>query len=76
MTKAQREEKARNERKLQQMLAAGIKVNALEGEEPKKKPVYDDKKKKAANKKVSFGWNFTFYDDMLWMVLTNYFALL
>lgn len=54
MTKAQREEKARNERKLQQMLAAGIKVNALEGEEPKKKPVYDDKKKKAANKKVSF----------------------
>ena len=54
MTKAQREEKARNERKLQQMLAAGIKVNALEGEEPKKKPVYDDKKKRAANKKVSF----------------------
>ncbi|KAK3398659.1 hypothetical protein B0T20DRAFT_214918 [Sordaria brevicollis] len=51
MTKAQREEKARNERKLQQMLAAGIKVNALEGEEPKKKPVYDDKKKRAANKK-------------------------
>ncbi|KAK1779116.1 hypothetical protein QBC45DRAFT_143400 [Copromyces sp. CBS 386.78] len=51
MTKAQREEKARNERKLQQMLAAGIKVNALEGEESKKKPVYDDKKKKAANKK-------------------------
>ncbi|KAK3338371.1 hypothetical protein B0H65DRAFT_435341 [Neurospora tetraspora] len=51
MTKAQREEKARNERKLQQMLAAGIKVNALEGEEAKKKPVYDDKKKRAANKK-------------------------
>lgn len=53
MTKAQKEEKARNERKLQQMLAAGIKVNALEGEESKKKPVYDDKKKRAANKKVS-----------------------
>ncbi|KAK3491674.1 hypothetical protein B0T13DRAFT_438826 [Neurospora crassa] len=51
MTKAQKEEKARNERKLQQMLAAGIKVNALEGEESKKKPVYDDKKKRAANKK-------------------------
>ena len=41
MTKAQKEEKARNERKLQQMIAAGIKVGGLEegeSEQPKKKP--------------------------------------
>lgn len=42
MTKAQKEEKARNERKLQQMLAAGIKVGGMEGEsetkEKEKKP--------------------------------------
>ncbi|KAK2044076.1 hypothetical protein LZ31DRAFT_554634 [Colletotrichum somersetense] len=47
LTKAQKEEKARNERKLQQMLAAGIKVGpADEGEgDKKKKVVYDNKKK-------------------------------
>ena len=44
MTKAQKEEKARNERKLQQMIAAGIKVGPSEGEGEKKKPVYDKKK--------------------------------
>jgi len=42
LTKAQKEEKLRNERKLQQMIAAGIKVGGLEegeGEaQPKKKP--------------------------------------
>jgi len=41
LTKAQKEEKARNERKLQQMIAAGIKVGGLEegeSEQPKKKP--------------------------------------
>ncbi|KAK3368989.1 eukaryotic translation initiation factor 5B [Lasiosphaeria ovina] len=40
LTKAQKEEKARNERKLQQMLAAGIKIGGAAGEgeaEPKKK---------------------------------------
>lgn len=46
MTKAQKEEKARNERKLQQMLAAGIKVGpAEEGEEKKKKVVYENRKR-------------------------------
>jgi translation initiation factor 5B len=52
MTKAQKEEKARNERKLQQMIAAGIKVGGLEdgADGEKKKVVYDDKKKKAGRK--------------------------
>jgi len=52
MTKAQKEEKARNERKLQQMIAAGIKVGGLEegAEGEKKKVTYDDKKKKAGRK--------------------------
>ncbi|OLN95594.1 Eukaryotic translation initiation factor 5B [Colletotrichum chlorophyti] len=45
MTKAQKEEKARNERKLQQMLAAGIKVGPADEGEKKKKVVYDNKKK-------------------------------
>lgn len=44
LTKAQREEKLRNEMKLKQMIAAGVKVGGLEGAE-KKKPVYDKKKK-------------------------------
>ncbi|KOS21480.1 Eukaryotic translation initiation factor 5B [Escovopsis weberi] len=52
LTKAQKEEKARNEKKLQQMLAAGIKVGPQDdGAEPKKKPVYDNKKKKGRNDK-------------------------
>jgi translation initiation factor 5B len=52
MTKAQKEEKARNERKLQQMIAAGIKVGGLDegAEGEKKKVVYDDKKKKTGRK--------------------------
>lgn len=47
MTKAQKEEKARNERKLQQMLAAGIKIGPQEGEgeDKKKKPSYDNRKR-------------------------------
>ncbi|KAI8309120.1 Eukaryotic translation initiation factor 5B [Colletotrichum sp. SAR11_59] len=45
LTKAQKEEKARNERKLQQMLAAGIKVGPSDEGEKKKKPVYENKKK-------------------------------
>ncbi|KAH8681029.1 hypothetical protein BX600DRAFT_376059 [Xylariales sp. PMI_506] len=47
LTKAQKEEKARNERKLQQMVAAGIKVGPQDGEveEKKKKVVYDNRKR-------------------------------
>ncbi|KAK2603783.1 eukaryotic translation initiation factor 5B [Conoideocrella luteorostrata] len=53
LTKAQKEEKARNEKKLQQMLAAGIKVGPQEAnDEPKKKAVYDSRKKKGRNDKV------------------------
>ncbi|KAH7137121.1 eukaryotic translation initiation factor 5B [Dactylonectria estremocensis] len=47
MTKAQKEEKARNERKLQQMLAAGIKVGPQADNEPKGKPSQDARKKKS-----------------------------
>ncbi|RDL33680.1 putative Eukaryotic translation initiation factor 5B [Venustampulla echinocandica] len=49
LTKAQREEKLRNEMKLKQMIAAGVKVGGLEGGE-KKKPVYDNRKKKGGRK--------------------------
>ncbi|KAG5966753.1 hypothetical protein E4U58_002440 [Claviceps cyperi] len=53
LTKAQKEEKARNERKLQQMLAAGIKVGPQESaDEPKKKIAKDIKKKKGRSEKV------------------------
>ncbi|UKZ59806.1 uncharacterized protein TrAtP1_001099 [Trichoderma atroviride] len=52
LTKAQKEEKARNELKLQQMLAAGIKIGPQEEEGvPKKKAVYDSKKKRGKNDK-------------------------
>ncbi|KAK7423764.1 eukaryotic translation initiation factor 5B [Neonectria magnoliae] len=48
LTKAQKEEKARNERRLQQMLAAGIKVGPQEGtSEPKGKPAQDARRKKS-----------------------------
>ncbi|KAL7926329.1 hypothetical protein ACQKWADRAFT_282469 [Trichoderma austrokoningii] len=53
LTKAQKEEKARNELKLQQMLAAGIKIGPQEEEgAPKKKVVYDSKKKRGKNEKI------------------------
>jgi translation initiation factor 5B len=56
LTKAQKEAKARNEQKLQQMMAAGIKVGGLaEGEAEKKKPAPDNKKRPAGrgvNKRV------------------------
>lgn len=45
LTKAQREEKLRNEMKLKQMIAAGVKVGAKGEGEEKKKAVYDKKKK-------------------------------
>lgn len=55
MTKAQKEEKARNERKLQQMLAAGIQVGGLaDGESAKKeKPKFEKKGKGKKQEKVS-----------------------
>jgi translation initiation factor 5B len=50
LTKAQREEKLRNEMKLKQMLASGIKVGGLEVGQEKRKVVYDNKKKKGGRK--------------------------
>ncbi|KAG6365856.1 hypothetical protein INS49_000032 [Diaporthe citri] len=54
MTKAQKEEKARNERKLQQMLAAGIQVGGLaDGEAAKKeKPKFEKKGKGKKQEKI------------------------
>lgn len=45
MTKAQKEEKARNERRLQQMLAAGIKVGPADEEAAPKKKAPEKKRK-------------------------------
>lgn len=51
LTKAQREAKERNETRMKQMLASGVKVAGLEDEgAEKKKPVFDKKKKKPAKK--------------------------
>ena len=50
LTKAQKEANQRNELKRQQMLAAGGKVAGLEEPAEKKKPVYDNKKKKGLKK--------------------------
>ncbi|KAL8949079.1 MAG: hypothetical protein Q9222_004786 [Ikaeria aurantiellina] len=52
LTKAQIDQNKRNEMKRQQMLDAGIKVAGLEDHEgaEKKKPVYDNKKKKGLKK--------------------------
>ena len=51
LTPAQREANRRNELKREQMLAAGLKVAGLGEEAPeKKKPVYDNKKKKGLKK--------------------------
>ncbi|PFH55969.1 hypothetical protein XA68_17314 [Ophiocordyceps unilateralis] len=51
LTKAQREEKARNERKLQQMLAAGVRVGPQESAdaETKKKAIHESKKRRGKN---------------------------
>lgn len=46
LTKAQKEQNQRNEIKRQQMLAAGGKVAGLDEPTEKKKPVYDNKRKK------------------------------
>ncbi len=51
MTPAQREAHRRNEMKREQMLAAGVKVAGLDDEPvEKKKPVYDNKRKKGLKK--------------------------
>lgn len=50
MTKAQKEAKARNEQKLQQMMAAGIKVGGLEGGASEPKKASYDKKRNAGRK--------------------------
>ena len=51
LTKAQKEAKARNELRKQQMLASGLKVAGLEEPiEEKKKPVYDNRRKKGTKK--------------------------
>ncbi|KAJ6144358.1 eukaryotic translation initiation factor 5B [Penicillium chermesinum] len=52
LTKAQREAKERNEKRMQQMLAAGVgKVAGLEeGGAEKKRPVYEHRKKKGGKK--------------------------
>ena len=46
LTKAQKETKDRNELRKQQMLAAGVTVAGLEEPSEKKKPVYDNRRKK------------------------------
>lgn len=55
MTKAQKEEKARNERKLQQMKEAGLIIGGeQDGEKPKKeKPTFEKKTKSKQQQKVS-----------------------
>lgn len=50
LTKAQKEQNQRNELKREQMLAAGGKVAGLDEPAEKKKPVYDNKRKKGVKK--------------------------
>lgn len=50
LTKAQKEAHQRNEVKRLQMLAAGVKVAGLDEPTDKKRPVYDNKKKKGLKK--------------------------
>ena len=51
LTKAQKETKARNELRLKQMLeSGGAQVAGMEDGPEKKKPVYDDRKKKKRSK--------------------------
>ncbi|KAJ5808044.1 hypothetical protein N7474_009313 [Penicillium riverlandense] len=51
LTKAQKEQQAKNELRMKQMLAAGSKVAGLEAGAEKKRPIYDQKKKKKGGKK-------------------------
>ncbi|MCJ1468241.1 hypothetical protein MMC07_006869 [Pseudocyphellaria aurata] len=50
LTKAQKEQNQRNELKREQMLAAGGKVAGLDEPAEKKKPIYDNKRKKGLKK--------------------------
>lgn len=50
LTKSEKETHKRNELKRQQMLAAGSKVAGLEEQGEKKKPVYDNRRKKVVKK--------------------------
>lgn len=50
LTKTQKEAKERNELRMKQMLAAGGKVAGLDGTGEKKRPVYDNRKKKGIKK--------------------------
>ena len=52
LTKAEKEAKAKAEMRKEQMLAAGAKVAGLEETTEKKKPVYENKKKKGVNKRA------------------------
>ncbi|ROW15244.1 hypothetical protein VPNG_02946 [Cytospora leucostoma] len=52
LTKAQKEEKARNELKLQQMIAAGIKIGGPADGEAAKKPKFDKKSKGKKQEKI------------------------
>jgi len=52
LTRAQKETKERNELRMKQMLAAGGKVAGLEETGEKKRPVYDNKKKKGIKKPI------------------------
>lgn len=67
LTKAQKEEKARNEKKLQQMLAAGIQVGGLKDGEAPKKPTFDKKKGKGKKvEKVSLNFGHILTGDLLY----------
>jgi translation initiation factor 5B len=50
LTKAQREAQAKNELRLKQLLASGVQVAGLESGGEKKRPVYENRKKKGGKK--------------------------
>lgn len=50
LTKAQKEAQAKNELRMKQLLASGVSVAGLEGGAEKKRPVYDNRKKKGGKK--------------------------
>jgi translation initiation factor 5B len=50
LTKAQKEAQAKNELRMKQLLASGVQVAGLEGGAEKKRPVYENRKKKGGKK--------------------------
>lgn len=50
LTKAQKEAQAKNELRMKQLLASGVSVAGLEGGAEKKRPVYENRKKKGGKK--------------------------